>query len=179
MVCEPRTLNWCVMQANSFNVVEVKEKLLKARDQGVIKESTFENASLWLKACFSEVEIDKVQVGTFIEQLANEEQLGKLDDCFYKMNSFGTAGVRGKLEIGTAYFNTIILGLGVEAHARYIHEAFKKNGTELGREKAVVLAYDSRRGSFDPETGGPGFLVMDAQLNDKNDNYIIKTLDIQ
>jgi len=53
-------------------------------------------------------------------------------------------------------------GLGVEAHARYITFAYDKNGTVSGREKAVVLAYDSRRGSYDPDNNGPGFLVKEA-----------------
>ncbi|MCX5901601.1 MAG: phospho-sugar mutase, partial [Proteobacteria bacterium] len=75
---------------------------------------------------------------------------------------FGTAGVRGKMAIGTAYFNKIILGLGVEAHARYIEKAHQENGRQQGREKAVIIAYDSRRGSYDRLTGGPGFMVQEA-----------------
>jgi len=139
------------------------ENLLKsALQKSEIKDSTFKNVSLWLQPSFAEVEIDGVTVKDFISDLVNNKSWNKLDDAFYKVNSFGTAGVRGKLAIGTANFNRIILGLGVEAHARYITAAYDKNGAELEREKAVILAYDSRKGSYDPDSDGPGFLVKEA-----------------
>ncbi len=59
-----------------------------------------------------------VTVNDFISELVQSKNWNKLDDAFYKINSFGTAGVRGKLAIGTANFNRIILGLGVEAETR-------------------------------------------------------------
>lgn len=139
------------------------ENLLKsALKNSEIKDSTFKNISLWLQPSFAEVKIDGVKVKDFINDLIKNKSWNKLDDAFYKMNSFGTAGVRGKLAIGTANFNRIILGLGVEAHARYITVAYDKNGAEFEREKAVILAYDSRKGSYDPDTDGPGFLVKEA-----------------
>ena len=139
------------------------ENLLKsALKKSEIKDSTFKNVSLWLQPSFAEVKIDGVKVKDFISNLVNNKNWNKLDDAFYKINSFGTAGVRGKLAIGTANFNRIILGLGVEAHARYISAAYDKNGIEFNREKAVILAYDSRKGSYDPESKGPGFLVKEA-----------------
>ncbi len=142
--------------------VGIENILKSALKKSEIKDSTFKNASLWLQLSFAEVEIDGVKVKDFIRDLAKNKSWKKLDDAFYKMNSFGTAGVRGKLAIGTANFNRIILGLGVEAHARYITEEYDKNGIEFEREKAVILAYDSRRGSYDPHTNGPGFLVKEA-----------------
>ena len=139
------------------------EKLLKsALEKSEIKETTFKNVSLWLQPSFAEVKIDGVTVNDFISELVQSKNWNKLDDAFYKINSFGTAGVRGKLAIGTANFNRIILGLGVEAHARYITSAYDKKGIESNREKAVILAYDSRKGSYDPESKGPGFLVKEA-----------------
>jgi len=139
------------------------EKLLKsALEKSEIKETTFKNVSLWLQPSFAEVKIDGVTVNDFISELVKSKNWNKLDDAFYKINSFGTAGVRGKLAIGTANFNRIILGLGVEAHARYITSAYDKKGIESDREKAVILAYDSRKGSYDPESKGPGFLVKEA-----------------
>jgi len=139
------------------------ENLLKsALEKSEIKDSTFKNVFLWLQPSFAEVEIDGVTVKDFISGLVHSQSWNKLDDAFYKMNSFGTAGVRGKLAIGTANFNRIILGLGVEAHARYITAAYAKDGVESDREKAVILAYDSRKGSYNPESNGPGFLVKEA-----------------
>ena len=140
----------------------VQSLLAKARDKGNIKESTYVNAVKWLAPSFAAVEIDNETVGDFIARAANAEAWNLLDDCFYKVNRFGTAGVRGKLAVGTANFNRVILGLGVEAHARYIENAYQNNGEHIGREKAVVLAYDSRKGSYDPVTSGPGFLVKEA-----------------
>ena len=140
----------------------MENKLKAALANSSIKKSTFENVSLWLCPSFAEVEVDGVKVKDYIRDLVDGKSWEELDDAFFKMNSFGTAGVRGKLAIGTAYFNRIILGLGVEAHARYITFAYDKNGTVSGREKAVVLAYDSRRGSYDPDNNGPGFLVKEA-----------------
>ncbi|MEI6126525.1 MAG: hypothetical protein WCQ99_08230 [Pseudomonadota bacterium] len=138
------------------------QALARARDEGAIKESTYANTCSWLKPSFAQVAVDGVRVGDCIEQLVQEKKWDDLNDRFFEKNSFGTAGVRGRLAIGTAHFNTIILGLGVEAHARYIISAYEKNGRELAREKAVILAYDSRRGSYDPAAQGPGFLVKEA-----------------
>ena len=127
-----------------------------------LRRETVDNLVLWLKPSFAEVEIENIRVGEFIRGHVLSRNWSLLNDGFFKMNSFGTAGVRGRLAVGTAHFNTIILGLGVEAHARYITGAYAQNGKSLGREKAVILAYDSRRGSYDPDSGGPGFLVKEA-----------------
>ncbi len=147
-------------QANDYS--DVTAALEQARERGDIKEASCRNACRWLGPSFSAVEVDGRRVGDHIRMLVEERRWGELDDAFFQVNAFGTAGVRGRLAIGTAYFNTIILSLGVEAHARYITGAYAGNGRQLGREMAVVLAYDSRRGSYDPQTGGPGFLVRDA-----------------
>ena len=133
-----------------------------ARDKGLIKTSSCANACSWLAPSFAAVEIDGKLVGDHIAGLAAQQRWADIDNAFFETNGFGTAGVRGKLAIGTAYFNKIILGLGVEAHARYIEKAYAENGAGLAREKAVIIAYDSRRGSYDPQTGGPGFMVRDA-----------------
>jgi len=141
---------------------EIIRALERARSEGAIKESTCANICSWLKPSFADVEIDGVRVGDHIARLIREKRWNDLNDSFFEINSFGTAGVRGRLAVGTALFNRIILGLGVEAHARYIIKAYEQNGAELGRERAVILAYDSRRGSYDPDAKGPGFLVREA-----------------
>ncbi len=140
----------------------LKNILDNALKKGLVKETAYENILAWLRPSFAGVEAEGVKVGDFIENLIKEEKWGELNDRFFILNSFGTAGVRGKLSIGSACFNSIILGLGVEAHSRYIEEEYKKEGKRLLREKAVVLAYDSRTGSYNPETEGPGYLVKEA-----------------
>ncbi|MCX8044075.1 MAG: phospho-sugar mutase [Desulfobacterota bacterium] len=137
-------------------------RLEQACAEGQIKQSTCTNALSWLHPSFAAVVIDGERVGDVICQLVARGAWKELDDRFFEVNRFGTAGVRGRLGIGTALFNKIILGMGVEAHARYIEKAYADNGKALGREKAVILAYDSRRGSYDPETGRAGFLVQEA-----------------
>jgi phosphoglucomutase len=133
-----------------------------ARDKGLIKSSSCSNAVSWLAPSFASVEIDGSLVGDHIADLAAQQRWTDIDNAFFEMNGFGTAGVRGKLAIGTAYFNKIILGLGVEAHARYIEKAHEENGRQQGRKKAVIIAYDSRQGSYNPRTKGPGFMVKEA-----------------
>ncbi len=141
---------------------ETARLLGEARDAGHIKPDTCANARAWLANSFAGVDIDGETVGACIDRLTRAGDWHTLNDCFFKLNRFGTAGVRGRLAIGTAHFNIIVLGLGVEAHARYITESYERNGRALGREKAAILAYDSRRGSFDPAGAGPGFLVREA-----------------
>jgi phosphoglucomutase len=136
--------------------------LVTARDRGFIKASSCGNACSWLAPSFATVEIGGILAGDHIAGLTAQQSWAEIDNAFFEMNGFGTAGVRGRLAIGTAYFNKIILGLGVEAHARYIEQAYEENGAALGREKAVIIAYDSRSGSYDPQTGGPGFMVCEA-----------------
>jgi len=138
------------------------DRLKKARSRGRIKPDTADNIRSWLRPSFAAVIIDGVQVKDFIRQHVEADEWEVLDNAFFKVNRFGTAGVRGRLAAGTANFNKIVLGLGVEAHARYIDCTYEQNGSRLNREKAVVLAYDSRRGSYDPDTNGPGFLVKEA-----------------
>lgn len=141
---------------------ETARLLNQARNAGHIKPETCTNACAWLADSFAGVDIDGETVGAGITRLVQAQDWQTLNDCFFKVNQFGTAGVRGRLAIGTAHFNVIVLGLGVEAHARYITRSYAHNGCELRREKAVILAYDSRRGSWDPASGGPGFLVREA-----------------
>lgn len=139
----------------------VEASLARAEQRGDIKQSTLENVRRWLQPSFAAARVGGVSVGGHIEALVRDGRWAELDDGFFQVNAFGTAGVRGRLAIGSAFFNEIVLGLGVEAHARYIEEALAQ-GQVADREKAVVLAYDSRTGSWDPATGHAGALVREA-----------------
>lgn len=141
--------------------ISVDEALARAGQRGDIKGSTLENIRRWLQPSFAGARVGGVVVGESIARLVRDGRWAELDDGFFQVNAFGTAGVRGRLAIGSAHFNEIVLGLGVEAHARYIQEALAQGQGE-DREKAVVLAYDSRVGSWDPATGGAGALVREA-----------------
>jgi len=150
------------VRTNAAHSDDTAVLLGRARDAGQIKAATCSNACSWLDDSFAGIDVDGEKVGDYIERLARAGDWQTLNDCFFRVNKFGTAGIRGRLAIGTAHFNTIVLGLGVEAHARYIAEAYEHNGLTLKRDKAVILAYDSRRGSYDPSNGGPGVLVREA-----------------
>jgi len=144
---------------------KMSETLSGAFKEGKIQESTFNTITLWLTPSFAEQQLvtydyGVVTVGPFLKDLIQREAWQELEDRFFKINSFGTAGVRGKLTVGSAHFNRINLGIGVEAHARYIVEEHTKDSH--GKDLAVVLGYDSRHGSRDQENGGPGFLVQYA-----------------
>lgn len=147
---------------SGVNNDQIQALLTQACEASHIKESTYANILLWLTPSFAAQEIDGHIVGDFIADLVTTEQWEELNNRFFKINSFGTAGVRGRLGIGSAYFNKINLGIGVEAHAQYIEESYAKYGEKLGKEKALIIAYDSRHGSYDPATKGPGYLVKEA-----------------
>jgi hypothetical protein len=88
-----------------------------ALSAGHIKPETCANAGAWLADSYARVAIEGETVGAYITRLVQAQDWQTLNDSFFKVNKFGTAGVRGRLAIGTAHFNTIVLGLGVEAHA--------------------------------------------------------------
>lgn len=141
------------------------EALAIAVKEKKIKDGTAENIRLWMTPSFAcqnimTCDFGSVNIGEFIEQLIDNEKWTELEDRFFKVNSFGTAGVRGTLTVGSAHFNRINLGIGVEAHARYIVSEYAHDSH--GKDLAVVLGYDSRHGSRDQEHGGPGFLVKYA-----------------
>lgn len=69
-----------------------------------------------------------------LNNLANDETL--LEDCFYKDLSFGTAGLRGILGLGTNRMNIYTVGRATQGFAQYIKANFKN--------PSVVIAYDSR-----------------------------------
>ncbi len=65
-----------------------------------------------------------------------------LEDRFYKDLDFGTAGLRGKLGVGTNRMNTYMVGKATQAFADYI----LSHGMAAAK-RGVVIAYDSRHQS--------------------------------
>ncbi|MGM0603654.1 MAG: phospho-sugar mutase [Bacillota bacterium] len=69
----------------------------------------------------------------------NEEEI---EERFYKNLDFGTGGMRGKMGAGTNRINKYTVRKATQGLANYII-----NYSDNGREKGVVIAYDSRHNS--------------------------------
>ncbi|MDY6935451.1 MAG: phospho-sugar mutase [Spirochaetota bacterium] len=82
-----------------------------------------------------------------IDELLRQKDEKELSDRFYKILEFGTGGLRGIIGAGTNRMNIYTVGIATQGLANYIlHKG--------GRDKGVVIAYDSRRMSdtFSRET---------------------------
>jgi len=82
----------------------------------------------------------------------NEEEI---EDRFYKNLDFGTGGMRGKMGAGTNRINKYVVRKATQGLANYII-----NYSDNGKEKGVVIAYDSRHNS--PEFSLEAALVLAA-----------------
>lgn len=71
-----------------------------------------------------------------------ENNTKEIEDSFYKELEFGTAGLRGVVGAGTNRMNSYTVGKATQGLANYI----LKNG---GKEKGVVISYDSRHMSIE------------------------------
>ena len=69
----------------------------------------------------------------------NEEEI---EDRFYKDLTFGTGGMRGKIGAGTNRINKYIVRKATQGFANYII-----NYLDKGRDRGVVISYDSRHKS--------------------------------
>ncbi|MFZ7121727.1 MAG: phospho-sugar mutase [Eubacteriaceae bacterium] len=66
----------------------------------------------------------------------------EIEDRFYKDLEFGTAGLRGKIGAGTNRMNIYTVGITTQGLANYMSKWGEK-----GKEKGIVIAYDSRHKS--------------------------------
>lgn len=73
------------------------------------------------------------------DELMNVTDEGELEDRFYKDLSFGTAGLRGKVGVGTNRMNRFTVGRAAQGIADYI----VKKGPEACK-KGVAIAHDPR-----------------------------------
>lgn len=69
-----------------------------------------------------------------------EKHPADLEDAFYKSLEFGTAGMRGKIGVGTNRMNTYIIRQATEGLAQYL-----LNHVDNAQKRGVVISYDSRR----------------------------------
>jgi len=86
---------------------------------------------------------------------AIKDNEAEIEDRFYKNLEFGTGGMRGKMGAGTNRINKYIVRKATQGLANYII-----NYSDTGKEKGVVIAYDSRYNS--PEFSLEASLVLAA-----------------
>lgn len=108
------------------------EELLKV--EGKISKNAFENLKKWLlnekyKSFHKE-----------ILSLINDENWQELEDSFFKVLEFGTAGRRGKVGVGSNRINLITISESAQALADYLKELKIKN-------RSVVIGWDVRNSS--------------------------------
>lgn len=102
-----------------------------------LSPAAFENLKKWLKD-------EKYQEfrGEILELILWENWL-ELEDSFFKVLEFGTAGRRGKVGVGPNRLNRIAVAESVQALADYLAE----NSENL--DLSVAIAYDVRNSSWD------------------------------
>nr|WP_167362910.1 phospho-sugar mutase [Halanaerobium congolense] len=79
----------------------------------------------------------------------------EIEDRFYKNLEFGTGGMRGKMGAGTNRINKYVVRKATQGLANYII-----NYSDNGKDKGIVIAYDSRHNS--PEFSLEAALVLAA-----------------
>lgn len=134
----------------------LKDAVLELKDNGKILESTSENLIIWLDIAYNAIRENEINPHQLIANLIRSDQFKELDDRFFEQTKPGTAGMRGTLGIGSALINQATLGTFVQAHANFLKNHPIKN------RRGIVIAYDSRKGSYDPVNRGPGYLVQMA-----------------
>lgn len=110
----------------------MREELLKV--EGKISKNAFENLEKWLLN-------EKYQsFHKEILSLINDENWQELEDSFFKVLEFGTAGRRGKVGVGSNRINLITISESAQALADYLKELKIKN-------RSVVIGWDVRNSS--------------------------------
>ncbi|MDO4868083.1 MAG: phospho-sugar mutase [bacterium] len=104
----------------------------RARDN--LSESAFNNLCIWLtKSRYEEYWPE-------IEAMITENEWGELEDSFFKILEFGTAGRRGKVGIGPNRINRITIGESAQALAEYLNSMKIIN-------PSVAIGWDVRNSS--------------------------------
>lgn len=77
-----------------------------------------------------------------LEQMIADERWQDIEDAFFAVIEFGTAGIRGTTGIGSNRINTVTVGDAAQALCQYAAET-----VEDAAQKGVVIAYDTRLSS--------------------------------
>lgn len=101
--------------------------------QGNVSAEAEKNITAWL------TESKYQQYAAEVEQLINDKQWKQLEDSFFKIIEFGTAGRRGTTGVGSNRINKVTIGESAQALCSYV-----KSFDEDAPTKGVVIAYDTR-----------------------------------
>lgn len=101
-----------------------------------VSKAAYDNISLWLR------EPKYIQYTAEIEQLIRDERWKELEDSFFKVLEFGTAGRRGTVGVGSNRINRVTIGESTQALCLYAVEF-----DEAARKKGIVIACDTRLSS--------------------------------
>ncbi len=137
-----------------MNDTELSVLILDAFAQKKISEKAKTNLLYWLDPSYHAILEDGRTAIVCLSEWICAGNWTELENRFYTQLEPGTAGIRGTMGIGSAFINSATLGIFVQAHANFL-----KNNPLLNRE-GILLGFDSRCGSYDMATKGPGHLVQ-------------------
>lgn len=101
-----------------------------------VSQAAYENISKWLS------EPKYAEYVGEIEQLVASENWQELEDAFFKVLEFGTAGRRGTVGLGSNRINKVTIGESAQALCLYAVEF-----DQAAAEKGIVIACDTRLSS--------------------------------
>lgn len=131
---------------------QLMEQITKAVEQGLLTQPAKKNIQHWLDVPFCEKDTKLIA-----DHIA-KNQWSELDQAFWQVIPFGTAGRRGRMyPIGSAAINTRIMGETVQALATYVREL-----PESGSALRCAIAYDCRHRSLEFATLAAEILVANG-----------------
>lgn len=104
--------------------------------QDHLSEAALANINQWLtEAKYSEYR-------TEVEEMISQERWQDLEDAFFKVLEFGTAGRRGVTGAGSNRINRVTIGESTQALC-----AYARQNDETAPSRGIVIAYDTRLSS--------------------------------
>lgn len=100
---------------------------------GRVSAEAEKNIILWL------TEVKYKEYVSQIEELIDNQEWKQLEDSFFKVIEFGTAGRRGTTGVGSNRINKVTIGESAQALCSYV-----KSFDEDAASKGVAIAYDTR-----------------------------------
>lgn len=118
---------------------ELMDQINSAVKQGLLTEPARVNIQHWLDTPYSDTDTQ------CIASHVADGLWAELDQAFWQVVPFGTAGRRGRMyPIGSAAINTRIIGETIQALATYV-----KEGQDRTTELRCAIAYDCRHRSLE------------------------------
>ena len=130
------------MSDTETDLERLMARLEEARLGGRVSSSTAENVQTWLR---------QPRYAEYSRQVAEHIELGKwkeLDDAFWTVIPFGTAGRRGRMyPIGSNAINDRTIGESAQGLADYVRDIAAQTCGLQGKKLSCAIAYDTRHNS--------------------------------